>query len=156
MKFKFNILIYLLLILISCDSPEKKPENIISQENMVSILIDIQVLEAIYNTRLIHEEDRNERMDRYYKEIFENHQTTIDIFNESYSYYQENPVILDAIYEEVLEKLEAMQTEAETKVIKAKEEKKAEREARKAEKDAKKKEAQEAKKTENENKLILN
>jgi hypothetical protein len=145
MKFKFNILISLLLLIIACESPEDKPEKIISEENMVSILIDIQILEAVYNIRLIHEEDRNERMDRYYLEIFENHQTSIDLFNESYSYYQENPDLLDAIYEEVLEKLEALQTEAETKVVKAKEKKK-------AAKEAKKKKAEDAKKIEIENK----
>jgi hypothetical protein len=145
MKFKFNILISLLLLIIACESPEDKPEKIISEENMVSILIDIQILEAVYNTRLIHEEDRNERMDRYYLEIFENHQTSIDLFNESYSYYQENPDLLDAIYEKVLEKLEALQTEAETKVVKAKEKKK-------AAKEAKKKKAEDAKKIEIENK----
>jgi hypothetical protein len=145
MKFKFNILISLLLLIIACESSEEKPEKIISEENMVSILIDIQILEAVYNIRLIHEEDRNERMDRYYLEIFENHQTSIDLFNESYSYYQENPDLLDAIYEKVLEKLEALQTEAETKVVKAKEKKK-------AAKEAKKKKAEDAKKIEIENK----
>ena len=98
---------------------------------MVLILIDIQVLEATYNTRLIYEEDRNEKMDRYYQEIFENHQTNIDLFNESYTYYQENSEILEAIYEEVLEKLETMQTEEETKSTKAKDKKKEAKEKKK-------------------------
>lgn len=144
MKLKFTILTFLLLIQLSCDNSKERPESIIAEENMVAILIDIQILEATYNTRLIHLEDRNERMDRYYQEVFENHQTNIDLFNESYTYYQENPEILEAIYEEVLEKLEAMQTEEEAKIAKAKAKKKAEKEKRKKQKEKKKKEADKA------------
>ena len=144
MKLKFTILTFLLLIQLSCDNSKERPESIIAEENMVAILIDIQILEATYNTRLIHLEDRNERMDRYYQEVFENHQTNIDLFNESYTYYQENPEILEAIYEEVLEKLEAMQPEEEAKIAKAKAKKKAEKEKRKKQKEKKKKEADKA------------
>ncbi|RLD25110.1 MAG: hypothetical protein DRI54_05415 [Bacteroidetes bacterium] len=115
MKLKFTFLAFLLLIQLSCDQNERRPENIISEDSMVPILVDIQILEATYNNRLIHVEDRNERMERYYKEIFEKHQTSSDLFNESYSYYEEHPAILQAIYEVVLEKLEAMETKEETK-----------------------------------------
>ena len=81
---------------------------------MVSILVDIQILEATYNNRLIYEDDRNEKMKRYYNEIFEKHGISIDLFNESYTYYEAHPIILEAIYEVVLEKLEAIETEEET------------------------------------------
>lgn len=131
MKLKFIIITLLLLIQISCDNSEKRPGNIITEDNMVLILIDVQILEATYNTRLIHLEDRNERMERYYQEIFEKHQTSIEIFNESYTYYEKNPLELDAIYEDVLEKLEAMQTEEESKLAKAKAKKKAAKEEKK-------------------------
>jgi len=132
-KLKFIIITFLLLIQLSCDNSEVKPGNIIPEDNMVLILIDVQILEATYNTRLIHEEDRNDRMERYYQEIFEKHQTSLDIFNESYTYYEKNPEILDLIYEQVLEKLEAMQTEEEAKLAKAKAKKKADKEKRKKE-----------------------
>jgi len=114
MKLKFTFITFLLLFLFSCDRTEKRPENIISEDNMVPILVDIQILEATYNNRLIHEEDRNERMERYYKEIFEKHETSSDLFNESYTYYEAHPIKLEAIYEVVLEKLEAIETEEET------------------------------------------
>ena len=78
---------------------------------MIPILVDIQILESTYNTRLIHVEDRHEKMERYYQEIFEKHHTTIDLFNESYTYYEENPEQLEVIYDQVLEDLEVLQTE---------------------------------------------
>lgn len=141
MKLKFTILAFLLVFQLACENSKKRPESIIPEDKMVLILIDIQILEATYNMRLIHEEDRNERMERYYQEVFENYKTSIALFNESYTYYEENPEILEGIYEEVLEKLEALETEAETKKAKAKDKKKADKDKKKVEKEKKKKEA---------------
>ena len=124
MKYAFIFLTFLSLIQISCDNSNKRSESIILEDSMVSILVDIQVLEATYNTRLIHLEDRNEKMESYYQEIFEKHQTNADQFNESYTYYEENPEILEAIYDRVLENLEALQTEEESKYSKKKDSKK--------------------------------
>ena len=146
MKIKFAFLTFLLVILLSCDDSKKRPENIISEESMVSILVDIQILEATYNSRLIHEDDRNERMKRYYQEVFEKHQTSKELFNESYTYYEENPEILYAIYEVVLEKLEAIQTEEETKQVKINAKKKEEQKKKKEEQKKKKLEIENAKK----------
>ena len=133
MKYAFIFLTILSLIQVSCDNSTKRSENIILEDSMVSILVDIQVLEATYNTRLIHLEDRNEKMERYYQEIFEKHETNVDLFNESYTYYEENPEILEAIYDQVLEKLEALQTEEETKYSKKKDLKKKKKQKKKEE-----------------------
>ena len=131
---------------LSCDNSKNRPENIIPEDEMVNIIIDIQILEATYNSRLIHEDDRNERMERYYQEIFEKHQTSSELFNESYTYYEENPEILQSIYEEVLEKLEAIQTEEETKQVKINTKKKEEQKKKKEEQKKRKLEIENAKK----------
>jgi len=115
MNIKHTLFVFLVLVLFSCDIPEKVPENILSEEKMIAIIVDVQLLEATYNSRLLQTDDRGERMTRYANEIFEHHGVSEKLFNESYSYYQDYPEELELIYENVFEKLEALLAEEETK-----------------------------------------
>ena len=115
MNIKHTLFVFLVLVLFSCDIPEKVPENILSEEKMIAIIVDVQLLEATYNSRLLQTDDRGERMTRYANEIFEHHGVSEKLFNESYSYYQDYPEKLELIYENVFEKLEALLAEEETK-----------------------------------------
>jgi len=115
MNIKHTLFAFLVLVLFSCDIPEKVPENILSEEKMIAIIVDVQLLEATYNSRLLQTDDRGERMTRYANEIFEHHGVSEKLFNESYSYYQDYPEELELIYENVFEKLEALLAEEETK-----------------------------------------
>lgn len=126
MRIKFALSAFLLLFFISCDVSEKIPENILGEEKMADVLVDIQLLEATYNSRLLNTDDRSERMSRYEKEIFEHHGISEETFNESYTYYQDYPKKLELIYESVFEKLEKMLTEEETKSKNKKKKKKGE------------------------------
>jgi hypothetical protein len=112
---RFAIFSFLVFFSVSCEIQEETPDNILSEEKMASILVDTQLLEATYNSRLLNLLDRKERMTRYYNEIFEHHGVTEESFNESYTYYEEHPEKLDLIYEMVFEDLERLLTEEETK-----------------------------------------
>ena len=115
MKLTFKLFAFVLVFLLSCEVPEKKPEDILSEEKVSDVMVDMQILEATYNSRLLNLDDRNDRMKRYYDEIFEHHGISEKVFNESYTYYQDHPEQLELIYEMVFEKLEKLLTEEETK-----------------------------------------
>ena len=115
MNLKGILYIFLLVFIFSCDVQEKKPENILNEDIMIAILVDVQLLEATYNSRLLQTDDRSERMKQYANEIFEHHGVSEKTFNDSYTYYQDFPEKLELIYESVFEKLEKLLTEEETK-----------------------------------------
>jgi hypothetical protein len=106
---------FLLFFSVSCETSEEIPDHILSEEKMISVIVDTQLLEATYNSRLLSVADRKERMKRYYTEIFEHHGITEESFNESYNYYEDHPKKLELIYESVFEKLEELLTEEEIK-----------------------------------------
>jgi len=110
-----TIIISLFLLFTSCEIADKKPENIFSQEKMTEVIMDMQLLEATFNSRLLHVKDKDTKMRIYYDEIFSHHEISEISFNESYSYYQDYPKQLEQIYEKVFEELERMQTEQETR-----------------------------------------
>ena len=115
MSVRSSLYFVFLVFFISCEIQDKKPENILSEEVMAEVMVDIQLLEATYNSRLLNLTDRKERMDRYYAEIFEHHGVSEETFDESFTYYQDYPEELELIYEKVFENLEKLLTEEETK-----------------------------------------
>lgn len=112
---KSLIMVVLFFFASGCDFKENKPEVLLSQEQMVDLMIDIQLLEATYNSRMVRLDDRKPRMDRYYEEIFSKHQTTRAIFDSSYTFYEKDTEILAEIYEQTFEALEKMEAESEGK-----------------------------------------
>jgi hypothetical protein len=107
MKLKRLILIPFLFF--ACSSESEPPENLISQDKMVDVLVDLQLLEATYNIKLVLLDNRSERMNRYTLEVFNHHQITQAMFDSSYAYYEKDPEALINIYEHVFEKLEALE-----------------------------------------------
>jgi hypothetical protein len=106
---------FLVFFSVSCETSEEIPDHILSEEKMTSVIVDTQLLEATYNSRLLSVADRKDRMKRYYAEIFEHHGITKESFIESYNYYEDHPEKLELIYDSVFEKLEALLTEEEIK-----------------------------------------
>ena len=70
------------------------------------------LLEATYNTQLVREKDKTERMRKYSQEVFEHHNVTQEEFDVSYEYYIKNPEEFEAMLELVFEELNKMETEA--------------------------------------------
>ena len=145
---KFLLLSQLFLfLLVSCSGKRVKvPDDLLPEEKMAEVLVDVELLEATNNSRMIGLEDRDERMKRYYREIFEHHGITEKEFNDSYSFYEKHPEKLEEIYTSVFEKLEKMQTEEETRIKSKKKNKPKKTSSSKSEnqKDKKKKETKPA------------
>ena len=103
MKKIFWILI--ILTVVSCKREEKIPEGIMSQEQMVSVLIDIHIAQsAIQNLRLGTDSAA------YLFKVFERqslseHGTKDTAFYKSYSWYLDNPEKMFEIYAAVVDTL---------------------------------------------------
>ena len=84
---------------------ESKPKNLISIEEMIDILIDVQLIEA----SLIKKRGKNEDTDfyshYYYKNIFKKFNITKDQYDLSLEYYKNNIEVFEKIYQKVNDSL---------------------------------------------------
>ena len=102
-----NFAVGLLVILfVGCASPEVKiPENILTQEQMMPIMVDIHVIEGARNGSIMLGDTNG--IEDYYAKVYEKHGITEDQFKSSFAFYSDNPTVFIPIYEEVLDSLKA-------------------------------------------------
>lgn len=112
MRIQALILLFISLIITSCDQSKEAPEDLIPKEKMAHILKDMMLLEATYNTKLIRLENKDELMRSYSDEILQHYNVKEEVFDRSYDYYSSDSDEFEAVYELVFEELTKMETEA--------------------------------------------
>ena len=96
----------LVILFVGCASPEVKiPENILTQEQMMPIMVDIHVIEGARNGSIMLGDTNG--IEDYYAKVYEKHGITEDQFKSSFAFYSNNPTVFIPIYEEVLDSLKA-------------------------------------------------
>jgi hypothetical protein len=96
----------LVILFVGCASPEVKiPENILTQEQMMPIMVDIHVIEGARNGSIMLGDTNG--IEDYYAKVYEKHDITEDQFKSSFAFYSDNPTVFIPIYEEVLDSLKA-------------------------------------------------
>lgn len=115
MKAKTAIAAGFLLILFSCTRPvvtrPPEPAGLIPKDSMTSILVDIHLAEAIMHYKEKNGEKASDYKYELYKSIFDKYSTSENDFENSFNYYQSDVEEMDAIYQEVLNRLSKLQSE---------------------------------------------
>jgi hypothetical protein len=103
------IIIGIILISQSCKKKETIPEDIIGKELMVELLFDIHLAEAIYSCRYqLDLSGKNFSEDLYFS-VCKKHGVDHELFEKSVFYYGKHPQIYEAIYDEVLNRLNELE-----------------------------------------------
>ncbi|KOH43232.1 DUF4296 domain-containing protein [Sunxiuqinia dokdonensis] len=113
---------YFLLILLAVASfscKEKKgfpkPDNLIKEKQMVDMLYDMHLNEAYANQyRFDKEIAKLESKDLYYS-VLEKHGVADSVFAQSVVYYSSLPKVYERIYQQVVDRLNMLQEEANEK-----------------------------------------
>ena len=105
MKKSFFILI---VILTSCFKGEY-PDNILSQDEMVSILIEVHLLEAKIQKLYLKEDSSKVLYDHYEDMLFDDLEVDREKYNNSMIYYVDNGYEMGKIYDRVVDSLLAIQ-----------------------------------------------
>lgn len=105
----YKILVLLTFALISCKADEKKLPDLLSEEQMVSILIDVHVLEGKIDKLSIKRDSASLIFNTFEREIFKEHNVSKEKYIESYEYYLEDVASMNDIYEIVVDSLNFMQ-----------------------------------------------
>lgn len=92
------------LFLTACSSKEVSvPENVISADAMVPVLVDVHIIEGARNGSLILGDTNN--IEDYYAKVYEKHGISEEEFKRSFKFYNSEPTLFIPIYEKVLDSL---------------------------------------------------
>ncbi len=102
----------MLMAVVSCiDSQELQGyhDGILPRDSMVTLMLEVQLVESYRNLQYIQgagDSLHAGRIKGLYDEVFDRYKITAQRFDSSYNYYQnQDPVILDAMYTEVNQRL---------------------------------------------------
>jgi hypothetical protein len=83
----------------------------IEQKKMVDILVDIHLLEAQFQNEPVQNKSRVYNTIVGYENIFAKHGVTSQEFYDSFAYYRRHPEELDALYQDVIDRVTQMESE---------------------------------------------
>ena len=110
----------LFVLATACGSKDKgfMPERLLTEQEMVDIMTDVQIIEADINSQKMQERGNDDndsvktmpkdfvKLSReYYRQLFEHYGITDSIFSQNMRYYTERPEVLERIMESVKQRL---------------------------------------------------
>ena len=109
---KKTVIPIILFTLFACnEAVETIPDNVLSKEDMVSVMVDVQLIEAALSIN--QSEEAKETAYYNYDSVLKQHNLSKEKFDESFKYYSEHPELMEQIYEEMLSELSKRQAEVE-------------------------------------------
>ena len=96
------------------------PDNVLSQEKMVSVMVDVQLVEAALIVNQLKGDEAKEAAVNYYDSVMKQHNISREEFDVSFKYYAEHPGLMEQIYDEMLNELSKRQAEVENEKRKEK------------------------------------
>jgi len=110
-KNRIIVLFFLLIIVNSCKHDSNKPPvGIIPKDSMVSIIADLHLADAVLLNANVQSKISDISSNRLYKTVLDKYGITRERFNRSIDFYAENPVVLDSMYDKVIEKLSLIES----------------------------------------------
>jgi hypothetical protein len=108
------MLLLLVAALFSCHNEKdvKPPKGSIPQKQLVKILVEIHLLESNAENLMINKDSLLPELKVSYNELFAKNKITVQQFEETFSWYEQNPMKLDALYQEVVAELSKREAHA--------------------------------------------
>ena len=101
-------LIALLFVLVTaCGNKDKAimPSRLLSEQEMIAIMTDVQIIEADMNYRKSNGKMIGDMPKEYYRQLFEHYGITDSIFAANLRYYTHDPATIERIMDSVTERL---------------------------------------------------
>jgi hypothetical protein len=107
---KFLFYISFLLFLVACNS-HNKPSNILSEEKMMSLLMDLHTVDAAGRQSIIEYNGNTLVKNKQVLEVLQKHNLTIQDFNQNLEFYINDIEKFDAFYDRIIEKFRDREAE---------------------------------------------
>lgn len=112
------ITILCIVFIAACTSIEDRvaiPDTVLSQEKMADVLVDVHLLEAALNVNALSRDQQIMNSIHPDSDVLKKHNVTKEKYQESFTFYSQNPLLLAEVYQFVLNNLSKMQAEVMTK-----------------------------------------
>ncbi len=110
---KFALLFFVLSVLIFCSNPlVEKPEKLVKEDMMISMLADIHLAEAAFNNLRNRDTlvEKSSSVDFYYS-VLDKYQVPDSVFERSFVFYASQPRKFEKMYRQAMNKLNEMEQE---------------------------------------------
>lgn len=106
-----------LLLLIGCDDDViDKPPHLVKRDKMITVLVDMHLAEAVYQTKRFSSEELNKYSESdFYYSILHKHHLADSVFEKSLIYYCNKPKEFEKIYTRVVNRLTELEQEQNEK-----------------------------------------
>lgn len=115
-KLKYIIVALALIVIAACGNgnkpQEKRPDDIIPKAKMIDLMVDMYIIESANNMRMMDRDTLKPSYGDFFATTMEKYDVTLDEFERSLQYYSEKPEDINEIYDETLERLSKMESEA--------------------------------------------
>ena len=110
---KKYFLLFLAFLLFGCTDKKEKNviTNIISKQDMIQILVDVELTESAISLEQLRNKNIDIYSNYYYKEVFKKYHITKQQFEESLKYYSKSNDDLNEMYVQVINILSRKQSE---------------------------------------------
>ncbi len=107
----------ILFLAIACDdSVVEKPRDLVSRDQMISLLVDIHLSEAVYQIKRFSSEELKKYSETdFYYSILKKYGVADSTFEKSLIYYSSKPKEFEKIYTRVINRLTEMEQELNDK-----------------------------------------
>lgn len=112
---KIALLAGVLVLLFACGEGQKEviPDDLMSREAFVDMMVDAQLVEALGKGKIIRTENPRERLAALYASTYEKHGIEDSTFKKTYNWYFSHPEEMQLVLDDVIAKLTQIQTELE-------------------------------------------
>ena len=117
-RLAFIVIFFVLATLSGCKDKGFVPDRLLTEQEMITIMTDVQIIEADINRQKTVERDRDPNdttkvvpkdyvalAQNYYAQLFEHYGITDTIFTQNMKYYTERPETLEKIMDSVMQRL---------------------------------------------------
>lgn len=114
MESKNRLILFFLLaniLFVTCKRHQSVvSEEIIPKDSLINIIVDLHLADAILLNPITQSKISDISSNRLYKTVLDKYGITKERFNNSINFFAETPIVLDSIYDKVIEKLSIIES----------------------------------------------
>lgn len=110
MRTPLLLLIIVLMFSACAEQKERKPTYLLEEEKMVSVMVDLHLVETAHNLKLMENDTNSARYEDYMASIFVSNEVRKGQFDSSLFYYSTHTEEMNVIYDKVLERLSELES----------------------------------------------
>ena len=106
---RFLLFVFTLIGLASCKKEQSVPENLLTKDQMVKLLMEVHILEARVKRLAVPPDSAKKIYNSFERRLFDELNVDRDVYESSYKYYLAQMDIMDEIYSVVVDSLNVRQ-----------------------------------------------